>query len=200
MNPFVSPDDTFEQHTFTRLAFQGEPVRGHEFHECHFIHCSLREAVFQKCRFNDCIFQDCDLSLVNLEGCTFRNTQFKTCKLIGVNWAIAKWPKFSQPSPIHFHTCTLDYASFQGLRLTKIRFTDCILREVDFSEADLTEADFSRAVLSRSQFSQTNLTRANFVGATEYLINPSLNRMSQAKFSLPEALSLLYGLDIQLVE
>ena len=91
MNPFVSPDDTFENHTFTRLAFEGEPVRGREFHECHFIHCSLREAVFQKCRFNDCTFQDCDLSLVNLEGCTFRNTQFKTCKLIGVNWAIAKW-------------------------------------------------------------------------------------------------------------
>jgi len=198
MTPFTSLDDTFENQTFTRLAFAGEPIRGREFQQCHFAHCSFREASLQKCRFNQCTFQDCDLSLVNLDGCTFRNTQFTTCKLIGVDWTVAKWPKFSQPSPIHFQTCTLDYASFRGLRLPKIRFCECILREVDFSGADLSEADFERAVLSRSQFSQTNLTRANFVGASEYSLNPTLNILTQAMFSLPEALALLEGLEIQL--
>ena len=87
-----------------------------------------------------------------------------------------------------------------GLRLHKISFANCTMREVDLMEADLTEANFQKAVLTRSQFNRTNLTRANFSGATEYTINPTLNIVTQATFALPEALSLLTGLDIRLDE
>lgn len=198
MNPFTTPDDTFENQTFNRITFDKGQVRGREFHDCHFVHCSLREATLENCRFNDCTFKDCDLSLARLDGSTCRNVDFKTCRLIGANWALIKWPKFLHASPIQFQECALDYASFMGLRLHKISFAGCILREVDFTEADLTEADFRRAVLSRSQFNHTNLTRANFAGATDYLINPTLNTVTQAIFSLPEAISLLHTLNIRL--
>ncbi len=200
MNPFTALEDTFEGQTFSHIAFDKEVVRGREFHDCHFVHCSLRESALEKCRFNDCTFKECDLSLARLDGSTVRNVDFKSCRLIGVNFGLVKWPKLLHASPLQFEECVLDYASFMGLRLHKISFAGCILREVDFMEADLTEADFRRAVLTRSQFNRTNLTRANFSTATDYLINPTLNNITQAIFALPEALSLLHTLNIQLEE
>ena len=53
---------------------------------------------------------------------------------------------------------------------------------------------------SLKQFRQCNLTRANFEEATGYAIDVKLNEVSKARFSLPEAVSLLRSLDIVLVE
>jgi hypothetical protein len=44
------------------------------------------------------------------------------------------------------------------------------------------------------------LTQADFTGATNYAIAASLNTLKKTKFSLPEAMSLLYSLDIILTE
>jgi fluoroquinolone resistance protein len=53
---------------------------------------------------------------------------------------------------------------------------------------------------SNSRFQHTNLTEADFTGATNYAIAASLNTLKKTKFSLPEAMSLLYSLDIILTE
>jgi hypothetical protein len=45
-----------------------------------------------------------------------------------------------------------------------------------------------------------DLTQADFTGARDYTIAPNLNQLKQTKFSLPEAMALLYGLDIILTE
>jgi uncharacterized protein YjbI with pentapeptide repeats len=57
-------------------------------------------------------------------------------------------------------------------------------------------ADFGKSDLTGSTFHNSNLSKANFIGAINYSINPLTNKLSKAKFSKPEALSLLDHLDI----
>jgi fluoroquinolone resistance protein len=71
---------------------------------------------------------------------------------------------------------------------------------VDFAEADLTLANCTFTDFTNSRFQHTNLTQADFTGATNYTIAPNLNTLKKTKFSLPEAMALLYGLDIVLTE
>ena len=43
-----------------------------------------------------------------------------------------------------------------------------------------------------------NLSKANFLEAKNYAINPQVNKIQKGKFSIPEALSLLRGFEIEL--
>jgi fluoroquinolone resistance protein len=103
-------------------------------------------------------------------------------------------------SAVDFINCTLNYSTFTGLKLPKAQFTHCVARDVDFADADLSGANCTETDFSDSRFLHTNLTEADFTGATHYSIAVNLNTVKKAKFSLPEAMSLLYSLDIILVE
>ena len=192
--------EEFNEEELSHLAADGEEIRGREFYDCTFTRCSFRETKFVHCKFNDCIFADCDLSLASFANSSFRDTQFERSLLVGVNWTMADWPDFTRQAQVGFRKCTLDYSTFIGLKLHKIHFVECSVKDVDFSDADLTEADFGRAVLTKSQFRNTVLNKANFEGATDYQIVPTQNRIDEARFSMPEAMSLLYGLNIVLVD
>ena len=72
--------------------------------------------------------------------------------------------------------------------------------DVDFAEADLTGANLTHTDFQESRFFKTNLTQADFSHAVRYSIAVHLNTVKKAKFSLPEAMSLLYALDILLVD
>lgn len=63
----------------------------------------------------------------------------------------------------------------------------------DFSERDFRNTDFEKSI-----FSKTNLYKVNFKGAKNYYIDIKNNNIKKAKFSLPEALSLLDTLDIEI--
>ncbi len=190
----------YEDERFKDVVLEAAQVQDKHFYNCAFVDCAFGETAFHRCRFVDCTFQGCDLSMIRLEDTSFSETRFVGSKAVGVNWALAAWPGYTVESPIHFENCVLNYSTFIGLTLHKIGFTGCTASDVDFSEADLTEADFANAVLTKSRFRQTNLTRANFVGATEYSIDITANTVTKAKFSFPEAMALLYSVDICLVE
>ena len=196
----LSRQREFNDEELSELNIDGEEIHSREFYDCTFTRCSFREAKFVHCKFNDCTFADCDLSLASFANSSFRDTQFERSLLVGVNWTLVDWPDFTREAQIGFAKCTVDYSTFIGLKLHKIRFTECSVKDVDFSDADLTAADFGRAVLDKSQFRNTILTKANFVSATDYQIVPTQNRIDQARFSMPEAMALLYGLNIVLVD
>ncbi|MFB0842076.1 pentapeptide repeat-containing protein [Paenibacillus oleatilyticus] len=101
---------------------------------------------------------------------------------------------------LRFEECTLSHSTFIGLTLPKSIITKCTVKNVDFREADLTEANMSYTDFSESLFDRTNLTAADFSFATNYMIDPGLNPIRKAKFTLPEAISLLYCMDIQLID
>lgn len=186
------------EETFEGLTMEGGEVAGSEFRECSFVRCALREVAFRACAFDDCSFVECDLSLVKLPHSTFAACRLDDCKIIGVNWTEARWPKARLWEPVRFHRCVLDHSTFMGLGMKGIRMTRCTAKDVDFRETDLSGADFSGTELSGSLFASTDLTEADLSGASGYSIDPAVNKLKGAKFSLPEALALLSGLGIEL--
>jgi fluoroquinolone resistance protein len=183
---------------YKELALAHRELVASEFYDCQFIRCSLLEAVLRKCRFINCTFQNCDLSLGQFPETVWSGALFEDTKLLGINWTLASWPAAGLGEPLQFVRCALNHATFLGLELREASFLDCTLLNVDFREADLSQAQFAGSDLLGSLFAQTNLTQADFSRARNYQIDPALNILKQAHFSLPEAMALLYSLDIVL--
>lgn len=85
---------------------------------------------------------------------------------------------------------------FTNLTLTQEAVTAVTFEECTFAETNLTGANCTHTDFTDSRFIHANLTKADFRGARNYNIAANLNTLKQAKFSLPEAVALLHGLDI----
>lgn len=193
----IADEQQYEGMTFTADAMPEQTFTRADFVACHFDRCIFTECTFSHCSFTDCRFTGCDLSLAHVSGSRFTDTQFQACKLLGVDWTKAGDAVISKLFlSVHFDNCLLNYATFFGLTLRRGRFVGCIARDVDFREADLTEAICMATDFTGSKFHYTNLTKADFRHATAYTINPATNTVTRARFSLPEAVSLLSGFDI----
>lgn len=189
----IQPFEDYDDVTFDGVEQESGHIQETTFTDCIFKNCQLRETEFTNCRFNDCSFEACDLSLITVRDCSFREVEFIDSKVVGVNWISAEWPRITSGSPINFKDCVIDYSTFIGLTLTKIRFNGCTAKDVEFSDANLTSADFRDTTLTASRFNNSNLTKANFEGAKEYTIDMGLNILKQARFTVPEAYSLLHS-------
>ncbi|MGD9047345.1 MAG: pentapeptide repeat-containing protein [Anaerolineae bacterium] len=190
----------YEDQSFAGLVLQKGEVRAKEFYGCLFSGCSFLETAFVGCRFMDCVFKECDLSLCRVVECSFTNTRFQASQVIGVNWTEASWPKRGLLASIEFADCAISHSTFIGLSLRGIEMSGCVARDVDFAEADLCQANCTQTDFVDSRFLHTDLTEADFRGARNYAIDANLNVLKRTQFSLPEAMSLLYSLDIILSE
>ena len=194
---------SYEDQSFTELVHEEALIEGIEFQDCSFSKCTFTGTTFKSCKFKDCTFVDCDLSLAKVDYSTFKGVIFEKSKLVGINWALASWDSnglLPLLNPISFVECVLNYSSFTGLELESLQIEKCTANEVDFSEANLEKSSFQGTDLSGSIFRNTRLTEANFIEATNYAINPEVNIIKQAQFSIPEAMSLLYSMDIEIIE
>ncbi len=178
----------------------GQVVTGVEFSDCAFSKCSYREVRFVNCKFIKCVFKDCDLNLAKLDDTTFVETRFEACKLLGINWTVSAWGQaiLVPRKPADFIGCAMNYNVFMGMNLRKVTLSNCAAIDVGFEDANLTEADCRGTDFTGSRFVRTDLTQADFRGARNYGISPVTNKLKGAKFSLPEAMSLLHGLEIVL--
>ncbi|MCB8982792.1 MAG: pentapeptide repeat-containing protein [Ardenticatenaceae bacterium] len=190
----------YNDETFHGASFDQQELSDRAFYDCAFQDCTFREAVLRRCVFHDCTFTDCDLSLAQIPETGFQGVEFVRCKLVGVDWAAAHWPKFGIKRPFTFHQCVLNYSFFPGLKLPKLRMTECTAKEADFSDVDFTGAVFTGTDFSGSRFVNCDLTGADFNDATHYAIDVKQNWLKKTKFALPEAVALLKGLDIVLRE
>ena len=186
-------------------VFKGEQlaqaqVDSAEFHDCVFSRCRMVESILRECRFVGCTFQRCDLSLGQVPETAFFSTRFEHCNLVGIDWTQATWGSVGLGEPLAFLESAISHSTFIGLDLKGIQIKDCVAHDVDFREADLSRADFSGTDLADSLFLHTNLAQADLSGALNYRIDPAQNALAGAKFSLPEAMSLLYAMDIVLEE
>ena len=190
----------YQNHRFEGLDCQGEEILSKEFVDCIFARCSFVETTFRNCRFSACTFIECDLSLARVPDSSFTQTRFEHSNMMGINWTEASWPKSALLHTVDFCDCHLSHSTFIGLDLKKATMTGCVARNVDLSEANLSQARCSGTDFTESRFARTNLTEADLTGATNYRINATLNTLKKTRFSLPEAMSLLYSLDIVLSE
>lgn len=119
---------------------------------------------------------------------------FKDCKIIGVNWTYSDslWP------PISFLKCNISQSNFLGLKLKAISISECVARDVDFRECDLSKSTLTSNDFKNSLFGNTSLIRADLTHSTNYMINLLENKVQGAKFSLPDAISLLNGIGIEI--
>ncbi|WP_164545590.1 pentapeptide repeat-containing protein [Paenibacillus albus] len=185
---------------FADMVFSKEELIGVKFYDCTFTKCDFSETVFDECRFSDCTFASCDLSMIKLLDSSISQASFKQCKLVGVDWTEASWSRIVVPGTLRFDECVLNHSTFIGLALPKSVIIGCTARNVDFRETNLQESNMTATNFAESLFSDTNLAGADLSHALNYAIDPSVNRISKAKFTLPEAISLLYSMDIELIE
>ena len=184
------PENTIERWTPAQvLAYP------HEFEQCRFVDCDLADADLRNLRFIDCQFERCNLALAKVGNAGFQSVQFIECKLTGLQFTACRDMLFE----VRFERCKLDYASFFGKKMPRTPFLQCSLTEADFTNADLTEAVFQESTLDRALFNGTQLGGADFTTATGFVIDPALNPMRKAKFSLEGLPGLLagYGIVVQ---
>lgn len=196
------PGDTKKEYAglaFTGLLLKGKAVTSGLFSDCVFRNCDLTGVSFRFCKFSHCCFESCNLSLIKVPASLFSGVSFKNSKLVGVNWTEASWPKIKLAVPVSFTGCLLNDSNFLGLSLAGTALTGCTAKDADFRETDLSGADLTRTDFSGSLFNNTDLSGADLTGARNYTIRISGNRVKDARFSMPEAMDLLYCLDIKIV-
>lgn len=187
------------EHTFNKQNLKQVTLSHKYFEECVFDDCDFSEAELKHCKFIDCEFINCNLTLSKLDYSKFNSVKFLNCKIIGVNWTQAIWSSIGISYPLHFEKCILNDASFFGLPLQEAVFMECKIHNAAFGEANCESANFSYSDLQETSFHRTNLSYANFEGAINYNIDVLNCHIKGAKFSLPEAVQLLNGLDIEII-
>ena len=176
---------------FEKIEFKEKATVNRKFTDCTFKSCQLNMLSFIDCYFTDCVFDNCDLSLLKVKGCFFTRVQIIRCKAIGINW-------FDTGSPfsVQFIDSNISYSSFFGKAIKKAKFKNCLANETDFSDCNLSQADFGGTDLLNARFSNSDISHVDFSGARNYHIDLQHNKVTKAKFSLPDALSLLDPFDI----
>lgn len=183
--------------TFSNLRWTEQAVDGAHYDECVFDHCVFNGSSFTHCQFVSCRFVGCDLSNLVVTASRFRDASFESTKLLGIDWTKADAMRDPHANTaLRFTDCVLDLCNFFGLNLRSARFERCEAAEVTFTEADLRDALFRRTNLARARFHNSNLERADFREAMNYTIDPRANKVKGARFTLPEAVALLRGLDV----
>ncbi len=147
----------------------------------------------QRGKIVDCIFEDCMLNAVDLMD-TNLQASFINCKIQGINFFTAKRTFLS----LKFERCLIRYSSFAELTLTATSFENCTLEHVDFADAKLISAKFNGATFTECVFKNSDLSKADFRDSRGYQIDPTLNKLTKARFDLPEAISLLASFNIRL--
>jgi uncharacterized protein YjbI with pentapeptide repeats len=175
----------YTDRAFERVTYRAKMVNRRAFDNCTFTKCIFQEITFQNCKFRNCTFSGCNLRLMRVAGSSFRETIFKQSAVTGVNWGEGSWSKSGLLDSIGFSESEVSYSVFFGLALTKMVMAKCVAKNADFAEANLTQADFTATDFAEARFLHTNLTEANFTHARNYAIDPGLNNVKGAKFSLP---------------
>ncbi len=168
-------NETFERNDFCSNSF----LKG-EYELCNFINCEFNEVDLSEVNFIDCEFNSCNISLAKIHKTSFQNIKFKNCKMLGLNFSKCNEFGFS----VNFENCLLDQSSFYNVDLRNTCFSKTKLHDVDFTEANLKKSKFYDSDLLNASFYNTNLEEVNFKEAFNYNIDPELNSIIKAEFSL----------------
>lgn len=155
----------------------------------------LSEARLPDLTLIECALEGVDLTLADLTGAEMRGVRFEACRLLGVD--VGAWRDEGLGLEVVLRDCDLTHLqaseldlrawTFAGGRAPGATFAGCDLRGVSFAGCDLGGAHFARC----------DLREADLRGATGYVIDPTANRVRGLRASVPEALSFLGALGIE---
>jgi uncharacterized protein YjbI with pentapeptide repeats len=163
-----------------------------EYDNCQFVNCNFSEVDVSNIKFIDCQFKACNFSQTKWYHTSIQVCEFTDCKMLGIDFSNVN--EFLLK--MSFHHCQLNLSSFYALKLKSTPFINCQLNEVDFVETDLSKVNFSGSNLKDATFDQTILSEADFRTAESFSIDPTKNRIRNAKFRKDNVLGLLDGLGI----
>lgn len=177
---------------FSGINFQKKKRIVGEFENCHFNECLFTRTDLTNVAFIECRFEDCNFSMAKISSTIFRDVRFKKCKLLGLSFEDCNQLLLS----MYFEDCQLNLASFRKLDLSNTIFKNCSLHEADFTETNLTKAVFSNCDLTAALFQKTILKNTDLSTSYNFSIDPEVNQLKKAKFSLEEVPGLLDKYDI----
>ncbi|HET6528553.1 MAG TPA: pentapeptide repeat-containing protein [Balneolaceae bacterium] len=178
---------------FDKIDFSAKEM-SKEYESCAFNNCNFLNSDLSKIKFIDCTFENCNFSRVKIYATLFRDVHFKNCKLLGLTLDDCNELLLS----MSFNDCQLSLASFYKLSLKNTTFENCNLKEADFTESDLTHSTFSNCDLAGAVFKNTILKNVDFRTSYHFSIDPEINQIKKAKFSMPEIVGLLDKYDIEI--
>ncbi len=177
----------FEDKIFEKIDYSKNGFIAGAYEGCKFILCNFMGADLSNTRFIDCEFNECNLSNVNLTKTTLNNIQFNNCKALGINFECCHEFLFA----CRFQGCAMDYCNFFKRSLKHSSFHHCSLVEVDFVESDMSGIVLEECDLLKAKFENTILEKADLRTSRNYSLDPELNRIKQAKFSITGIVGLL---------
>lgn len=183
----------FENEDFLEIDYSDTPLPKGNYENCVFSNCHFAHSDLSDIKFLECTFKECDLSMANLHQTAFREVSFQNCKMLGLQFQDCNTLALA----LRFEECILNLSSFFGLDLKNTLFKSCLLQEVDLAQADLEAAIFEKCDLSNALFEGTNLKKADLRTAYNYIIDPELNRIKGARFSMDGLMGLLAKYDIE---
>lgn len=185
---------SYDDQIFEDLDYTAKAIKGREFQSCTFKKCNFTDAELSGNKFLECVFDNCNLSMAKLGASTMSDVQFKDCKILGVNFYECQDFLFS----VGFTNCIMDYSSFMRKKMVKTKFTKSSLKEANFTQTNLSGSVFDQTDLSGTIFNGADLSSANLTTAYNYSIDPELNNVRKASFSLHGVSGLLdkYGIKI----
>lgn len=185
----------FENEKFDQVDFSLQALAPGVYEQCEFIGCKLAGVNLSGIRFAECSFTDCDLTLAMLGDTAFQQVKFTGCKMLGMHFDHCRELSFE----VAFNNCVLNHSCFSRRRLKNTPFLNCTLQEVDFSEADLSAAIFEQCDLTGAFFEQTKLEKADLRSSWNFTIDPALNNIKKARFSLTGLPGLLTKYNLEIV-
>ena len=169
-----------EDKTYDNIHFKDAGLQKAEYENCTFNTCDFSNTDLSNIKFTDCAFNHCNLSMAMLGNTAFKNIVFNSCKMLGLRFEHCSKMAFE----IRADNSILNHCSFYQIKLKNAVFTSSQFEEADFTEANLTGILFKNCNLQKAVFENTVLEKADFTTAYNYALDPEMNRMKKAKFSL----------------
>ncbi len=164
-----------------------------EYEDCTFSNCNFENVDLSGIKFSTCTFVDCNISLAKLRNTTLQDIRFISCKMMGLQFDTCNTFGIS----FYFENCHLQHSTFVKMKIKGTIFKNCQLQETVFAEADASQVIFDQCNLTSAIFDRTLLEKADFRTAFNYTINPEINRIKKAKFSLQGLEGLLQKYQIE---
>ena len=193
---FTSVSDYYECDSFSGIDFSSFNIVESAFQSCDFQSCFFNKNNLFNCSFRDCRFNCCQISLVLLKNTMFSDIQIIESKILGLNFSECNNISFS----IDFNSSIIDSVVMFEKNLKKTKYINCTIRNTDFDNCEMKGCDFSGTKFEKTSFHNCNLEKSDFSKSIGYQIDPSTNKLKEAKFSIPEAISFLSYLGIKLVD
>ncbi|MCI8612356.1 MAG: pentapeptide repeat-containing protein [Clostridia bacterium] len=186
---------SYSDRTFKEIVKENEVIAKLEFTDCVFENCRFTECMFEDCNFCECKFVNCSLVSVDARDTGMLFSSFSNCTLVGLQWNHFQSGSVSFPVQ-KFEKCNLKYNSFEKMNFKKFDFMQSEITVGTFIGCNLCESSFKNCNLKDTEFIDCDLRKSDFRKASGYKIDLTGNRAYGAKFSYPDAVSLLSSFGI----